>query len=139
MLFFVKVVTGDRVALQCGARPSPALTLQEIVWFRDGERLPVARLQYYNTTKSRCLTVFLHLRQGGEGNYRLGEEGELEVLSADPTATGKGGVGEPNVPKILALPERDLSTMQGASKVIIYPKSDNLPPKMCPYSPEEII
>ena len=61
------------------------------------------------------------------------------MLSADPTATGKGGVGGPNVPKILALPERDLSTMQGASKVIIYPKSDNLPPKMCPYSPEEII
>ena len=99
----------------------------------------VFQLQGCNTTKSRCLTVFLHLRQGGEGNYRLGEEGELEVLSADPTATGKGGVGEPNVPKILALPERDLSTMQGASKVIIYPKSDNLPPKMCPYSPEEII
>ena len=32
---------------------------------------------------------FLLLRQGGEGNFRLGEEGELEVLSADPTASGE--------------------------------------------------
>ena len=40
----MKVAAGDRVALQCGARPSPALALQEIVWYRDGQRLPVARL-----------------------------------------------------------------------------------------------
>ena len=44
LLSLTKVVAWDRVALQCGARPSPALALQEIVWFRDGQRLPVARL-----------------------------------------------------------------------------------------------
>ena len=44
-------------------------------------------------SESECIQahpdLFLFPRQGGEGNYRLGEEGELEVLSADPTASGE--------------------------------------------------
>ena len=47
-----EVVAGDRVALQCGARPSPALALKEIAWYRDGQRLPVARLPITKLTQS---------------------------------------------------------------------------------------
>ena len=38
-----EVVLGESVALQCGARPSPSLTLQNVDWYRDGMILPVAR------------------------------------------------------------------------------------------------
>ena len=53
-----KVVVGDRVALQCGAQPSPALELQEIVWYRDGQPLPVARLIASAKTQKSVSDVF---------------------------------------------------------------------------------
>ena len=53
-----KVVVGDRVALRCGAQPSPALELQEVVWYRDGQPLPVARLIASAKTQKSVSDVF---------------------------------------------------------------------------------